>query len=170
MNCLHSRLPTLCGYPIHYTATRLPQPAVGLSTALCCQAAGNLLSVDKKPDNFGGACKTADYLHCSTNSGGVVNSNHPCKPKFLSMNKKIPNERRPTPNHSLTQLQCNGGSKSLSTSSSATASNDSHIADRGKASDVQVCTVPAPVSFPNATTTDSSRSFHKACYNIATTE
>lgn len=101
MDCLHSRLPTLCGYPINYT-TRLLQPDIGLSTALHSQSLVNLSSVGKKPAGVGTACKVKDCSSIVLNADSAIKANHPYKPIFnsSSMNKSVSCERRPLVIHS----------------------------------------------------------------------
>ena len=101
VDCLHTRLPTLCGYPINYT-TRLLQPDVGLTTALHCRTFANLLHVGNKPASGGTACKAADCNSAVSHSHGVVKSNHLYKPIFHSSSVSRTSERRPATavNHS----------------------------------------------------------------------
>ena len=115
LDCLHSRLPALCGYPINYT-TRLLQPNVGLSTALHCQKFVNLLHVGKKPASVGTACKVTDSSSTVNSSNSPVKPNHPYKPIFHPslVSRKISDERRPAliqhfsiePSHKLVSTPC----------------------------------------------------------------
>ena len=112
LDCLHSRLPSLCGYPINYT-TRLLQPSVGLSTALHCQPFVNLLHVDKKSASVGTACKVTDPSSTVNNSNSP---DHPYKPIFhpSSVSRIVSDKRRPAPiqhfssdpSHKLVSIPC----------------------------------------------------------------
>lgn len=106
VDCLHSRLPTLCSYPINYS-TRLLQPDVGLSAALHSRTFVNLLHVGRKPASVGTTCRGADCSSTTVfNSDSAVKSNRPCMPIFHSLlNEKNSGERRQPASHSLAR-QC----------------------------------------------------------------
>jgi len=83
VDCLHSRLPSLCGHQLNYTARPL-YPIVGLTTALHCDhSPTNVLPVRRNVSNLAA-------LDLSTNSNsavvGIVGRKtkqlHPYKPTF----------------------------------------------------------------------------------------
>ena len=103
VDCLHSRIPSLCGYPIHYTAKPL-QPSVGLSTALHCQKFINLLHVGKKSASTGTVKDFSSTIDDSA-STSAVKPDHAYKPIFHPslVSRRIVDERRPIVIHTPTQ-------------------------------------------------------------------
>lgn len=158
LDCLHSRLPTLCGYPINY-ATQSLQPTVGLSTALHCQKYVNLLHVSKKPAIVGTACKVTDTSTTVNNSDSPMKPDHPYKPIFRPslVSRKTCDERRPAPiqhfsdkhSHKLVSTPC-------------TASNSQGVEAASSGSQIgSVIVTPAAITVPNKVMADSC--LHKVC-------
>lgn len=120
VDCLHSRLPALCGYPLNYS-TRLLQPDVGLTTALQSQTFVNLLHVGRKPSGIGVACNGADSGSPVLTSNHVVKPSCPYIPIFhsSSVSGKVSGGRGPLAKHP--QTYSNADNKLLTT---ANASSD----------------------------------------------
>ena len=118
VDCLHSRLPALCGYPLNYS-TRLLQPDVGLTTALQSQTFVNLLHVGRKPAGIGAACKGADSGSSVLSTNHVVKPNHPYIPVFhsSSVSGKVSGERGPLARHP--QTHSSVGNKLLTTTNTS---------------------------------------------------
>ena len=146
LDCLHSRLPTLCGYPINYT-TRPLQPNVGLSTALHCQKYVNLLHVSKKPASVGTACKVTDTSTTVSNSDGPVKPDHPYKPIFHPslVSRKTTDERRLA---SIQHFNNERSHKLVSTPCPASNSQAVQAASSGSQIGSTIVT-PAAVTIPN---------------------
>lgn len=164
LDCLHSRLPTLCGRPINYT-TRLLQPDVGLSTALHSRTFVNLLHVGRKPASVGTTCTGADCSSTVDNSDNTVKPNHPYIPIFhsSSMSGKVSNGKLPPVSHSLAQQYTSASPHKLF--SSATTSS-SETARQGDASNDSQVRSSSTRSIPNKIAPSSSLHKVHSCHVI----